>query len=105
MINIKGKILINLTDTLFQNEWEELKPDVLMLPIGGLGNNIWTLDVPDAIKTVKLMTPKIVIPCHYNVPFLFKRNAAPANENLFKGKVEKLGVRCEIMKSGSEILI
>jgi len=68
-INLKGKILINLGDTLFQPEWEGLKPDVLMLPIGGLGNNTWTLDVHDAIKTVKLMSPKIVIPCHYNVPF------------------------------------
>ena len=47
----------------------------------------------------------MVIPCHYYVPFLFKKNAAPANENFFKSEVEKLGIRCEIMKSGSEILI
>jgi len=86
-IKIQDKILINLGDTLFQNEWKGLKPDVLMLPIGGLGNNTWTLDVTDAIKTVKLMSPKIVIPCHYNVPFLLKKNAAPANESLFKSEV------------------
>lgn len=104
-IKINGKTIINLGDTLFQKEWERLHPDILMLPIGGLGNNTWTLDINDAIKTVKLMNPKIVIPCHYNVPFLFKKNAAPADENLFKSEVEKLGISCEIMRNGASILV
>ena len=102
-IKLNGKTIINLGDTLFQEEWEGLKADILILPIGGLGNNTWTLDVADAITTVKLILPKIVIPCHYNVPFLLKKNAAPANELLFKSEVEKMGIQCEIMKSGDSI--
>lgn len=34
-INIDGKVIVNLSDSLFQKEWEGLKPDLLMIPIGG----------------------------------------------------------------------
>ena len=43
-----------------------------MLPIGGLGNNKWTMDVTDALEAVRNINPKMVIPCHYNVPLLWK---------------------------------
>jgi len=48
-----------------------LKPDILMLPIGGLGNNIWTMDTADG--------------------------------EMFKREVEKMGIKCSIMKYGDEI--
>lgn len=51
-----------------------VKPDVLMLHIGGLGNNVWTMDVTDALDGVRSIAPKQVIPCHYNVPFLWKKS-------------------------------
>jgi L-ascorbate metabolism protein UlaG (beta-lactamase superfamily) len=70
-IKLDGKSIVNLGDSILQKEWEGLEPDVLMLPIGGLGNNTWTMDVPDALEAVKLIGPKRVIPCHYNVPFLW----------------------------------
>lgn len=72
-ITLDGKTIVNLGDSLLQKEWEGLKPDVLMLPIGGLGNNTWTMDVSDALEAVKLIAPRKVIPCHYNVPFLWKK--------------------------------
>jgi L-ascorbate metabolism protein UlaG (beta-lactamase superfamily) len=102
-ITIADKTIINLGDSLFQREWEGLKPDVLMLPIGGLGNNTWTMNVQEAIEAVKIISPRKVIPCHYNVPFLWKRTAAPADDQLFKQEVEKLGIECLIMRRGDEI--
>jgi len=104
-ISLGGTTIVNLGDTLFREEWADLKPDVLMLPIGGLGNNTWTMDAIDALEAVKLIKPRRVIPCHYNVPFLFKKNAAPANEIAFKTKIEQLGIPCELMYCGDEINI
>ncbi len=61
------------------------------------------MDVADAIEAVKMMSPKHVIPCHYNVPFLWIKNVAPADDQLFKREVEKLGAECHIMKQGDAI--
>lgn len=104
-ITIDGKTIVNLGDSLFQKGWKGMKADVLMLPIGGMGNNTWTMDVQDAIEAVKIISPKKVIPCHYSVPFLWIRNAAPADDQLFKREVESLGVECCIMERGDEIYV
>jgi len=104
-ISIGDKVVVNLGDTLLQKEWAGLRPDVLMIPIGGLGGNVWTMDVADALEAVKLISPKKVIPCHYNASFLWIKNAAPADEQLFKREVEKMGIECIVMKSGNEILV
>lgn len=104
-ITLDGKTIVNLGDSILQNEWAGLKPDVLMLPIGGLGNNTWTMDVPDALEAVKLIAPRKVIPCHYNVPLFWIKNIAPADDQLFKREVEKLGIECSIMEYGEEIEI
>ena len=102
-ININNKTIINLGDSLLQQDWEGLKPDVLMLPIGGAGKNIWTMDVTDALEAVKLISPKKVIPCHYNASFFWIKNINPADDQMFKREVEKLGIECSIMKYGDEI--
>jgi L-ascorbate metabolism protein UlaG (beta-lactamase superfamily) len=104
-ITIGGRTVVNLGDSLRLDEWEGLKPDVLMLPIGGAGNNIWTMDVQDALAAVQAISPKVVIPCHYNVPFLWIKNINPADDQLFKREVEKLGVDCRLMDYGDEITI
>lgn len=36
--------------------------DVLFVPVGGNG---YTLDAVDATEVVKLLSPKIIVPCHY----------------------------------------
>lgn len=102
-ITVNGKTIVNLGDSILQEEWSGLEPDVLMLPIGGPGNNTWTMDVEDALEAVKLIAPNKVIPCHYNVPFLWIKNIAPADDQLFKRRVEKMGIGCYIMGQGEEI--
>ena len=104
-IALDGKTIVNLGDSILLREWTGLEPDVLMLPIGGLGDNTWTMDVADAVEAVKLIAPKTVIPCHFNVPFLWIRNIAPADGQLFQREVEKLGIECNILQYGDEIEI
>jgi len=104
-ITVDGKNIVNLGDSILLKEWTGLKPDVLMLPIGGIGDNTWTMDVTDALEAVTLIAPKKVIPCHYNIPFLWIMNIAPADDQFFKREVEKLGIECNIMKHGEEIEI
>ena len=104
-IDLDDKTIVNLGDSLLQKEWEGLKPDVLMLPIGGAGENIWTMDVTDALEAVKLISPKTVIPCHYNVSFFWIKNINPADDQFFKSEVEKMGIECSLMNYGDEISI
>lgn len=104
-IQIKNKTLVNLGDSLLQREWTGLEPDVLMLPIGGLGKHTWTMDANEALEAVKLISPKLVIPCHYSVPFLWKKRMCPVDEQQFKRKIEELGIECKIMLYGDTIEI
>lgn len=102
-ITIGAKSVVNLGDSIFLPEWEGLAPDVLMLPIGGLGQSTWTMDVTEALQAVEIIAPQVVIPCHYNVPFLWKRKFARADDARFKSEVEKLGSRCILLGSGESV--
>lgn len=99
-ITIGNKSILNLGDSLLLTEWEGLRPTVLMLPIGGFGQNTWTMDVDDAIQAVELIDPELVIPCHYGVPFLWKKKLAVADDTRFKREVEALGKTCRILGAG-----
>jgi L-ascorbate metabolism protein UlaG (beta-lactamase superfamily) len=103
-ITIGDKTLVNLGDTVLQEGWEGLRPDVLMIPIGGrIIKN--TMGEKEALEAVRLMEPKKVIPCHYNGNFLWQRNINPADDVMFKREVENMGIECSIMKYGDEIII
>ncbi len=101
-ITVGNKTIVNLGDTMLQPEWKNLNPDVLMIPIGGrvIRN---TMDEREALEAVRLISPGMVIPVHYNCDFLWKRNINPADDNMFKREVEKMGIECNIMQSGDEI--
>ena len=105
-IELEGKTLVNLGDTLLHLEdWMTIKePDVLMIPIGGKKVHN-TMDESEALKVVEMMRPKLVIPCHYNCPALFSKSYNPADEVFFKKEVERIGSRCIILKKGDQISI
>ena len=63
------------------------------------------MDVTDALEAVELIAPKKVISCHYNVPFFWIKDIAPADDQLFKREVEKVGIECDNMRYGDEIEI
>ena len=96
-ISVGDKSVLNLGDSLLLPEWEGLRPNVLMLPIGGLGQNTWTMDLDEALEAVNLIDPELVIPCHYNVPLFWKRRFAPADDEKFRLEVEALGKECRIL--------
>ena len=104
-ITIGRRTLINLGDSLLRDEWAGLRPDVLMLPIGGPGNKTWTMDVAEALEAVKIIEPELVIPCHYNVPFFWVRQMAKADGEAFGRGVRELGIDCRIMHDGDAIEI
>lgn len=99
-ITIGNTSVLNLGDSLLLPDWEGLRPTVLMLPIGGFGQNTWTMDIDDALQAVELIDPGLVIPCHYNVPFFWKRKFAIADDVRFKREVEALGMECRILGAG-----
>ena len=104
-ITIGGTSVLNLGDSVLLPDWEDLTADVLMLPIGGLGQSTWTMDVNEALEAVEIIAPKIVVPCHYNVPFLWKRKFATADDERFKREAERLGSTCVILGGGESLEI
>ncbi len=105
-IQLDGKRIVNLGDTLLHTrEWEELNgPDVLMIPIGGKAIHN-TMDEREALQAVRIIRPKLVIPCHYNCPGLFSRKFNTANDALFKTEVEQVGHECAILGTGDSIFV
>jgi L-ascorbate metabolism protein UlaG (beta-lactamase superfamily) len=104
-IKIGDKSILNLGDSLLLSDWDGLRPNVLMIPIGGLGQKTWTMDVDDALQAVEQIDPDIVIPCHYNVPFLWKRRIAVADDQEFKRGVKALGKKCSMLGAGDVLTI
>ncbi|MEK6972866.1 MAG: MBL fold metallo-hydrolase [archaeon] len=84
-------------DTQLMDSLKSIKADIAFLPIGG-GN--MTMDVVDAVRTVKMMKPKYAIPMHYNT---FKMIKAQPLE--FKEKIDKsiIPTKPLIMKVGETI--
>ncbi len=104
-ITIDNTSILNLGDSVLLKEWKDVSADVLMLPIGELGQNTWTMDVDEALEAVKLIRPRRVIPCHYSVPLFWKRRFALADDQRFKREAERLGVECTILKYGKALKI
>ena len=76
-----------------------------MLPIGGLGQNTWTMDVDEALEAARLISSRYVIPCHYNVPFLWKRKFAQADDQRFRREIERMGIECAILHGGESVTV
>ena len=104
-ITIGKQSILTLGDSLLLPDWDQLRPTVLMLPIGGMGRNTWTMDVDDALQAVERIDPDIVIPCHYNVPFLWKRRIAEADDARFKRETEALGKACFLLGAGDVLTV
>jgi L-ascorbate metabolism protein UlaG (beta-lactamase superfamily) len=104
-ITVDDTSILNLGDSVLMDEWKDVYSDVLMLPIGGLGQSIWTMDVDEALEAVKLIRPRLVIPCHYGVPLFWKRRFAVVDDQRFKREVNRLGAECMILKYGEVLTI
>ncbi|WP_456398448.1 metal-dependent hydrolase [Mesoaciditoga sp.] len=99
LIDSDGKKLYHAGDTGLTVEMQLLKDeqvDVAFLPIGGN----FVMDEKDAIRAVKFILPKKVVPIHYNTWDIIK-----ADVEYFKNEVEKIGVQCVVMKGGDTLEI
>jgi len=102
---MKNVNTVSVNQTVQLEEWQTIKnADVLMLPIGGREAHN-TMDETEALRAIKDLKPKIVIPCHYNLPALFTKKYCKADEAMFKIQAEKSGSDCRIMKYGDEIKV
>jgi len=104
-ITLGERSILNLGDSIYLPDWEGLRPTVLMLPIGGLGKSTWTMDVEEALQAVELIDPEVAIPCHYNVPFLWKKKFAVADDEAFKARVEAMGKQCFILGFSESVVL
>jgi L-ascorbate metabolism protein UlaG (beta-lactamase superfamily) len=70
LFTLDERRLLALGDTmLLEDEWRGLRPDVLMVPIGG----VMTMNVDQALRAVAAIQPEVVIPVHYHWYILFYR--------------------------------
>ena len=104
-ITIGDTSILNIGDSVLLSEWKDISADVLMLLIGGLGHNTWMMDVDEALQAVKMISPKQVIPCHYNIPLFWKRRFSVVDDQRFKREVEQLGAQCTILKYGEALTV
>ena len=72
---------------------EEENIDVALLPIGGY----YTMDIKDAVRAVKMIKPRVVIPMHYNT---FPRIEADPEE--FARLVGEMFTAVKILNPGDE---
>ncbi|MFQ6059017.1 MAG: MBL fold metallo-hydrolase [Anaerolineae bacterium] len=100
LFTLEGRRLLSLGDTvLLEDAWRGLRPEVLMVPIGG----VMTLDVDDALQTVAAIEPEVVSPVHGNWHVLFYRH--PANEERFAAEARRRRYLCFPLKPGESAAV
>lgn len=68
--------------------------DVMLLPIG----DNFTMGITDAVKAAELVSPKLVIPMHYDTFPVIK-----ANPDEFMKKVAAKGIKARVLNYGEEL--
>ncbi len=62
LLDFNGLRVYHAGDTRYDPSLEKVNTDVALLPIGGT----YTMDADEALKLVEGMSPRIVVPMHYN---------------------------------------
>ena len=94
IIEMGGKKIYHAGDTGLMTDMAllaEEEIDVALLPIGDL----YTMDPKDALRAVRMIRPKMVIPMHYNT---FPATAQDADA--FAAAVEAAGFRAKVLRPG-----
>lgn len=61
LLNVEKKTIYYMADSCFVPGTENVKPDVLLIPVGGT----YTQGPQEAAATAKLLNPKLAIPIHW----------------------------------------
>lgn len=90
IVTVEGKRIYHAADTDFIEEMKDIKDiDLALLPVGGT----YTMDVKQAIDSVKTIQPKVVVPMHHGkieVVFQGEKHQVEFHPDLekFKSEVE-----------------
>jgi len=100
LITLEERTVCHLGETLIREDWEEWRPDLLLIPIGG-GT---TMDITEAIMAVDKIKPRVVVPMHYNLPagIYQSRQIDPSQ---FVAQMDERGYEAKILEPGHSILI
>lgn len=100
LLTIEDRTICHLGETLIREDWEEWRPDLLLIPIGG-GT---TMDITEAIVAVDKIKPRVVVPMHYNLPagIYQSRQVDPAQ---FISQMDERGYEAKILEPGHSFLI
>lgn len=100
LLSIKDTLIYHMGDTGLFSDLKLIgqmnKVSVLLAPIG----DNFTMGISDAAKACEFINPNLVIPMHYNTFPVIE-----TDPDLFKEKVESIGISCRVMEYGSEIEI
>ncbi|MEJ5230220.1 MAG: metal-dependent hydrolase [Pseudothermotoga sp.] len=97
LIEAEGKKIYHAGDTGLTKDMELLQKeniDIAFIPIGGN----FVMDLWDAVEAVKMIKPKVVVPIHFNTWEVIR-----SDPDRFKAEVEKLQIKCQIMKPGETV--
>jgi len=98
ILTIKNKNIYYTGDTGLFYDMKligEMHPvDFMLVPIG----DNFTMGIPDAVKAIEFVNPKLVIPMHYNTWPVIK-----ADPYEFKKEAEGKGINCRVLNFGEEI--
>lgn len=100
VVTMDGKVIYHAGDTgLFSDMsliGEINSIDCALLPIG----DNYTMGIDDAIRAVKMIKPKMVVPMHYNTFDVIKQNP-----ETFRKGLGDMSVKVHIMQSGESLEI
>lgn len=97
VISINGQKIYHAGDTGLTTDMKLLADegiDVALLPIGGN----YVMDIEDAIFAAKFVSPRKVIPMHYNTWEIIKADAEQ-----FKKRLDEINIECILLNPGETI--
>lgn len=100
VVSIGGKCIYHAGDTALTSDMaligDDKSIDLACIPIGGQ----FTMGIDDAVKSLAMLKPKVVVPIHYNTWDIIK-----VDPDEFAGKVDKAEVRTKavILTPGEQL--
>lgn len=95
LLQIDGLTVYHAGDTGLSAEMELLgrlyNIDLALLPIGGN----FTMDIPDALRSLEFLRPKAVVPMHYNTFPVIKQDP-----QVFAAGCRERAIACHVLQSG-----
>ena len=57
------------------------------------------------MEVTEALRPRLVIPCHHNLPSFFKKNANPTDVRSFVETIEAIGIECRDLSRAETVVV